>query len=215
VRLVGQWEDLERGLPDGWGEARLRLALTNRDEASAAAALLAPAQPTEVESGVLAFTSAHDGSAPGPDAFPRLFLGLDRAGIHGVLSVVETSEIPIVFAAAANVTLAASWAAALANVPADWSDVLGEIELFSSDKVERAALLLTPLNPVRTGVRSVLRFRSASSFGYGGSPGMVTRCLERCDAESIRGTVRILRVISDSRPVGTQGPIWQIDGRTV
>ena len=42
---------------------------------------------------------------------------------------------------------------------------------------------------------------------------MVRRCLERCDRDSIRGRLRLLRVLSDTRPVGTQGPVWQIEGR--
>jgi hypothetical protein len=60
-----------------------------------------------------------------------------------------------------------------------------------------------------------LQFRSASRFGYGASPGMVRRCLERCDAAGITGSVEVLRVLSDTRPVGTQGPVWQIEGRMV
>ena len=34
-------------------------------------------------------------------------------------------------------------------------------------------------------------------------------------AKGIRGSVRVVRALSESKPVGTQGPIWQIDGRTV
>ena len=44
---------------------------------------------------------------------------------------------------------------------------------------------------------------------------MVRRCLERCDAAGITGRVEVLRVLSDTRPVGTQGPVWQIEGRMV
>jgi hypothetical protein len=44
---------------------------------------------------------------------------------------------------------------------------------------------------------------------------MVRRCLERCDAERIRGTVRILRALSDTHPVATQGPVWYVGGRTL
>jgi len=44
---------------------------------------------------------------------------------------------------------------------------------------------------------------------------MVRRCLERCDGESIPGAVRVLRALSDTRPVATQGPVWLISGRTV
>ena len=115
----------------------------------------------------------------------------------------------------AEPTLAESWDAALANIPSDWSDLVGEIELISSDYLDQAALQLAPINPRLTPPGTVLRFRCASKFGYGATPGMVRRCLERCDAKGIRGSVRITRALSDTKPVATQGPIWQIDGRTV
>ena len=38
-----------------------------------------------------------------------------------------------------------------------------------------------PINPRRDGDRSALRFRCARTVGYGASPEMVRRCLERCD----------------------------------
>jgi hypothetical protein len=44
---------------------------------------------------------------------------------------------------------------------------------------------------------------------------MVRRCLERCDGAGIRGRVTVLRALSDTHPVGTQGPVWQIGGRFV
>ena len=34
-------------------------------------------------------------------------------------------------------------------------------------------------------------------------------------AEVIRGTVRVLRVLVATDPVGTQGPVWYLAGRTV
>ena len=55
----------------------------------------------------------------------------------------------------------------------------------------------------------------ASRFGYGASPGMVRRCLERCDRDSLTGELRTLRVLSDTFAVSTQGPVWTIGGRTV
>ena len=44
---------------------------------------------------------------------------------------------------------------------------------------------------------------------------MVARCLTRCDEDDIVGAVRVLRVLSDTRGVQTQGPVWQISGQTV
>ena len=69
------------------------------------------------------------------------------------------------------------------------------------------------MNPRREGERVAFRFRSARRFGYGTSPQMVRRCLERCDAEHLQGSVTVLRALSDTRPVATQGPVWLADGR--
>jgi hypothetical protein len=44
---------------------------------------------------------------------------------------------------------------------------------------------------------------------------MAARCFERCDAEGITGAVGILQSLSDTHPVGTQGPVWIQDGRVV
>jgi hypothetical protein len=44
---------------------------------------------------------------------------------------------------------------------------------------------------------------------------MTRRCLERVDDEKIRGEFRILRVLSDTDPVFTQGPVWYVEGRSV
>ena len=59
------------------------------------------------------------------------------------------------------------------------------------------------------------RFRCARSFGYGASNQMVRRCLARLDEERIPGEVRILRALSDTHPVYTQGPVWRIGERSV
>ncbi len=100
-------------------------------------------------------------------------------------------------------------------MPGDWSDLYGEVELDSSDYLDRAALLLAPVNPARDGNRVAFRFRAARRFGYGVSPEMARRCLERLDAEGTRGTVRVLRALSDTRPVQTQGPVWYVGGKSV
>ena len=145
----------------------------------------------------------------------RLLHRIDGEGIDGRLELLaaETASptVPRVRA-----TLAASWDAAIAPLPADWSDLLCELDLTSSDHIERAALLLAPINPVQGGGKSPgLRFRAAHTFGYGASSGMVRRCLARLDEEGIPGEVRILRALSDTHPVGTQGPVWYVGGKAV
>jgi hypothetical protein len=118
-------------------------------------------------------------------------------------------------ASAAAQSFLAAWEAELVTLPDDWSDLYAEVELASSDYLERAALLLAPLNPSRYGGKPGFRFRVARSFGYGGSPEMARRCLARLDEEGIRGHVRVLHALSDTRPVQTQGPVWYVEGRSV
>src|SRR5581483_2689177 len=115
--------------------------------------------------------------------------------------------------AVARASLADEWNAAVELLPGDWSDLLCELELTSSDHIERGALLLAPLNPILGGTgRPGFRFRCASSFGYGASPGMVRRCFARLDEVGIPGEARIVRTLSDAHPVGTQGPVWYVGG---
>jgi hypothetical protein len=71
------------------------------------------------------------------------------------------------------------------------------------------------MNPRRDGNRTALRFRSARVAGYGVAPEMARRCLERCDAADIRGSVKLLQVVCDQKLVATQGPVWLLDGQTI
>jgi hypothetical protein len=215
VTLADEWDDLQETLPDGWADAHVQLRIEEAGRLDRAAAILGPIQPTRAGADTLSFRVARDGSGPAPELVRRLLERLDRERIHGRLEVASTAAAPRRAAEEAELALAETWRRELATLPTDWSDLLGEIELLSSDYLERAALHLAPLNPRLEGGRLVLRFRCAKKFGYGASPGMVERCLERCDEDGIRGTVRILRALSDTRPVQTQGPVWQLSGRTV
>ena len=215
MALVTDWQELQARLPERWSDAQLIFRLEVPAELPRAAALLGPLQPLETELGTLVFRVSRDGVAPGPEAVRRALKRLDAERIHGLLDVVAHEESPVPAVAAPPMHLPGSWDAALATLPADWSDLLGEIELASSDYVDRAALHLAPINPRRIGTSLRMQFRSARRFGYGASAGMVRRCLERCDEDGIRGRVEVLRVLSDTNPVGTQGPVWLVDGRTV
>jgi hypothetical protein len=222
MRLVRQWDALVSRLPDGWVDAQFRFHLTEPSHLDRAAALLAPMQPTRSSDSSLTFRIASAGSGPTAAMAGRLF---DRVGLEKIAGTIELASAPEVAPAPAPVAkamdapaaehLPASWDAALAPLPADWSDLLGEIELTSSADLERAALCLSPINPRRDGTRLALQFRCARKAGYGASPGMVRRCLERCDEIGVPGTVSVLRVLSDTHAVQTQGPVWQISGRTV
>lgn len=214
MSLVGQWDDLQSALPQGWTTASLRLELRDRGTADRAAALLGPAQPYRAEPAVLRLSVALDGSATAPNGITRLLARIDVARLGGQLQVSGTGTEPA--RAEREITpLVGSWDASVAGLPADWSDLYCELQLLSTDYIERAAVLCIQMNPRRDGDRAALRFRVAHTAGYGAAPGMVRRCLERCDGESIRGSVSVLRALSDSNLVGTQGPVWLLGGKTV
>ena len=214
LRIANQWRAIEQGLPEGWGEARLRLRAADDAQAARAGALLAPANATRRGTVIWIYVSRVGGGAV-PDLVARLLTNLDREGIEGKLELVEVTERPQPVAQRRLPTLAEQWDKLAAELPDDWSDLWMEIELTSSDHLERGALLLAPVNPARADKRLAFRFRVARQFGYGVSPEMLRRCLERLDGEGIRGTLRILHALSDTKPVSTQGPVWYVSGRSV
>jgi hypothetical protein len=107
------------------------------------------------------------------------------------------------------------WDEALAKLPEDWTDLYCEVSLTSSDDLERGALALAPVNPVRFDPTPAFRFRVARRFGYGASPEMTRRCLVRLDEQRIPARARVLRALSDTRPAQTQGPVWIAGGRVI
>jgi len=211
--LVDQWRRLGSELPAGWSEARLALTLPRSEQRERAASLLSPASPGRVGE-TLHYLVLRSGGGIGPDQCTKLLGKLDDERIRGTLTLLETVERELV-EEQANEELAAAWAAAVSDLPVDWSDLYCELELDSSDYLDRAALLLAPLNPARVPGRSAFRFRVAQSFGYGASPQMTARCLERVDAEGITGRLTILRALSDTHNVATQGPVWRVAGKAV
>ncbi len=212
MALVDRWNEIENGLDPSWSEAELTLSVVDESNGSRAAALLAPAGPGR-HGNALRF-AAHPTGTVGPEAIRRLLGRLDEEGIEGTLEVVSTSVTAAVFVAD-PASLASGWDAVLATLPADWSDLLCELALTSTDHLEIGALLLAPVNPLQRAGKPGFRFRVARSFGYGASPGMVRRCLERLDDAEIPGEVHVVEAMSGSHPVGTQGPVWYVAGKAV
>ena len=209
MTLVAQWRQIEAELPEDWGDARLVLTVDDENHASQAAALLGPLNPGR-SGKQIRLDTARRGAGLG-----RLLRGLDEEGIVGRLELVSTERAEPAAAPISRESPAAAWDAALAGLPEDWSDLYVELELASTDYLEPAALRLAPVNPARYGEKPGFRFRCARRFGYGASPGMVRRCLERLDEAGIESEVRIVRALSDTKPVATQGPVWLIGGRAV
>jgi len=211
--LAEQWNGIEKGLDPRWNDARLVLTVDDDAQRKRAAALLAPASPG-IRGGAIYFSTARRGAGIGPEAARRLLQRFDEERIRGTLELIASQEAPQE-AERLHRSLASDWDAALATLPADWSDLLCEIELTSSDHIEHAALLMAPLNPVQSSHGPGFHFRCAHTFGYGASPGMVRRCLARADSDRIPGNVRVVRALSDTQPVATQGPVWYIEGKAV
>ena len=211
MRLVWQWINLERELPRNWSDLRLVLKVREQD-AERAAALLGGANPMRLGNSILLFVSRSGGF--GPEALRRALLRLDRQGIGGTLELGGVTEAEAATESEPE-SLAAAWDAEVATLPDDWSDMYAEIVLRSSDHLERAALLVAPMNPTRPGQTLALRFRVARRFGYGISPAMARRCLERLDEEGISGELHVLGVLCDTHPVATQGPVLRVGGKAV
>jgi hypothetical protein len=213
VALAEQWDTIQRGLDPRWSDAQVVLTIADASRIGRAAALLAPAGPVKAGA-TLRFYIARSGPGVGPEAVRRMLRRLDAEGIEGTLELIWASELALA-TAIQRASLAEAWDDALAVLPADWSDLLCELSITSSDHLDLVALLMGPANPLRVTDNLAFRFRVAHSFGYGASPGMVRRCLERVDEAGIPGAVRVLRLMSDTHPVGTQGPVWYLDGKAV
>ena len=221
VKLRDQWSALERRLPGDWETVGLRLRTEQPGELSEAARMLAPMGVGRVGE-ELAFTVQRAGGNAGPEAARRLFSRLDERRVWCLLEqervgVVEQAppSLDETTAPAATGSVAAAWDAMLAGLPSDWSDLLCSLELDSSALLARAALLCAPLNPARDRARAGFTFRSARRTGYGVSPAMARRCFERLDEEGIQARVAVLRLLSDTDNVATQGAVWYVGGKAL
>ena len=220
MKLVDQWRTIEEGLPSGWEDVRLKLTTEQPSDLPRATQVLGSIGAGKVGS-ALVFHVRRAGGTQGAQAARRLFARLDddRTWCKLEQSHVRLSEPAAAPSSGEDVpaerSLADSWDAALSPLPADWTDLLCELEVASSDYLDRAALLCAPLNPARDAPRLVFTFRCSGRSGYGSSRAMARRCFERLDDEGITGSTRVLRVLCDADNVATQGPVWLVGGKTL
>ena len=214
MALAGDFRSALRRLPEAWREARFKLRFRDPETATRAAGFLGVLNPGR-RGDTVRFSTSRGRGGPSPDVVASALRRLDQARIHGELELEDTTEAAAAEQPAAASSLVGQWDEQVAPLPPDWSDMFAEISFRSSDDLERAALLLSPLNPSRFGPRPGFRFRVAHSFGYGSAPELVRRCLQRCDEARIRAEVRILHALSDTKPVFTQGPVWYVGGKPV
>ena len=214
VTLARQWIEIKAALPADWTHLRLTLTTAGDRGAGIAAQYLGPLGPGRSgrEFHVHVTRASHGTTTR---TLARALNGIDDERVSATLELVGAEHAPTSSAAEEEAPAAEQWDALVALLPPDWSDVYGEVELVSSDHLDPAALALGPVNPTRFGDERVFRFRCARLFGYGAAPVMVRRSLERLDEQAIPATVRILSVLSDTKPVGTQGPVWYVGGKVV
>ena len=209
MELARQWRELAGNLPPEWAEARLALELEDPAQGDRAGLILGPLTPGRTRKG-FQLTVLRDRD------LARYLARLDEEGVAGRLELLEAKQVPVSrLRPEAPRKLVEQWDELVSQLPPDWSDLYAELELDSSDYVERGALLLAPVNPARYGGRSTFRFRVASSRGYGVAASMTRRCLERLDTEAITGTLRALRVLSSTAHAASQGPVWYVEGKAV
>jgi hypothetical protein len=213
VSVAEQYQELESRLPAEWADARFVLNVDDARQAERAASLLTAFQPGRV-GGQVRFSVPRRGGRL--EQARRMMERIDRERITGTLELVTASETApkVEQLRGAWPPAAEQWDAAVAALPEDWTDLYAEVELESSDFLERGALLMGPLNPARYGGAVGFRFR-VGRYGYGAAPEMTRRCFERLDEEGIGARVQILRSLSDTKPVMTQGPVWYLEGKSV
>jgi hypothetical protein len=217
MKLVDQWRSIEDGLPSGWEDVRLTLTTEQPSDLPRAAQVLGSINVGKVGS-ALVFHVRSAGGQEGPQAAKRLFERLDRerTWCHLEQSHVQTgTSAPTAETAPVITSVAESWDVALSPLPDDWTDLLCELEIDSSDYLDRTALLCAPLNPTRVVSRLAFTFRCSGRSGYGVSPAMARRCFERLDHDGIGCSTRVLRVLSNTDNVDTQGPVWLVGGQTL
>src|ERR1041385_4592012 len=87
--LVQQWDEIERGLPADWADARLSLTVPDKAQAVRATALLGPFNPGR-SGDTIRFATRRRGAGFGPEHVRRLLRKLDAEGIHGTLALGAT-----------------------------------------------------------------------------------------------------------------------------
>jgi hypothetical protein len=199
------WKEIEARLDPDWDAVHLAFV---PEDLNKAAAVLAPLGPGR-SGRELRFQVSRSGA--GPDQLENLLGRLDGKRVWGELALVDAHVTPRAAerAPARRPPLAVQWQRQLAKLPPGWRDLTAELELDSTDFLAQAALAGAPLNPSRIPGEICLRFRvtERGGGGYGTSPEMTRRCLERMDEIGVTGELRELTALSDVDYVSTQGPI--------
>jgi hypothetical protein len=218
MRALEQWKQIESALDPDWDVVDLAFAPEDEDGMSRAAAVLGPLGPGRYGRELRLHMSRHGG---GLEQLENILEHVDRKRVWGELRLVEArverQPEPQALAQRRLGALVEQWDEQVAKLPPGWRDLFVELELDSTDFLAQAALVGAPLNPNRVPGRIALSFRVVGKGlgGYGVSPGMARRCLERMDSVGVTGHLKLLDALADVDYVYTQGPVLRIAGRAV
>ena len=221
MKLVDQWRTIEDGLPAGWEDVRLTLTTEQPGDLPRAAQVLGPINAGKVGSSARLPRPPRRGPARGPDGDAPLRAPRRRANLVPSRAVA---------ARRASLGASASSVAEPARRCGVGRDELGRgarpppvrldrSPLRARDRLEHAARPNgAPLRSAQPGPRRLaprlhvpllgpLRLRRLAVDG----PAL----LRASRHESITGRTRVLRVLSDTDNVDTQGPVWLVGGKTL
>ena len=220
MKLVDQWHAIEAELPEGWEEVRLTLTTEQPGDLPRAAQVLGPINAGKVGS-TLVFDVRRAAGPQGAQTVTRLFGRLDdeRTWCTIAQSEVRVATAPDVGRRPCCSAREAVGGGELGHGAGAVALRLDRPSLRARDRVEHAArpdgAPLRAAQSVPLGSRLVFTFRCSGRSGYGASRSMARRCFERLDHDGIPGTTRVLRVLSDTDNVDTQGPVWLVGGKTL
>ena len=205
MALAERADEILRGLPRGWERARLELTVEEAEEADRAAVILAPAAPGP-PGRTFACTSRRGAGGLGttPDWPGACSRGSTGQGIRGRLCGSPRHERRRQDAAPSAARPRGS--ARRSRPPGTRScgdcrptgrDLYAEVELDSSDYLERGALLLAPVNPLARGGPG-FRFRAASHAATASRRRWPGAASSGSTTRARGGRLRVLRVLSDT-----------------
>ena len=166
----------------------------------------------------LVFTVRRAGGPAGPQAARRLFARLDAARIWCLLEQEDVSEAP----PAMPVRGAASRRCLRTPGTRRWRSFPPTGPIFSARSSSSRARSFraprsscAPLNPTRDRDRVGFTFRCAQPHGLRRIPLHGAAVLRAARPRGDRRTRVVLRVLSDTDNVATQGPVWYVGGKAL
>ena len=222
IMLTAAWDSSSSGVasgrtcPTGWARGAPDLTLPRTpSSARERPRCSAPPSPGRLRRRRCASRSRAPAAAIGPDQAAKLLGKLDDERIRGTLTLVEVGERAPTRGGAARAARRAVGRGAREPARRTGATCSASSSWTRATTSRAPRCWLAPLNPARVPDRSAFRFRVAQQLRL--------RRLAADDARAAssaldaggdprRGST-ILRVLSDTHNVATQGPVWRVGGQ--